>query len=155
MQINDTENGKTIEKINQTESQYYGKTKTKQKTLKKNLTNLQLGIIKKKKGRKVYTIYQHFQPGCRYKINILKYTVFLYNVYSVAPVMSNSFQPHGLQFTRLLCPWNFPGKNNGMGSYFQLQGIFPDSGIESLSLVSLALTSRFSTIVPQKKKKKN
>ena len=40
MQINDTENGKTIEKINQTESQYYGKTKTKQKTLKKNLTNL-------------------------------------------------------------------------------------------------------------------
>jgi len=27
---------------------------------------------------------------------------------------------------RLLCPWNFPGKNPGMGCHFLLQGIFPD-----------------------------
>ena len=26
--------------------------------------------------------------------------------------------------TRLLCPWNFPGKNTGMGCHFLLQGIF-------------------------------
>ena len=25
-------------------------------------------------------------------------------------VMSNSWRPHGLQLTRLLCPWDFPGK---------------------------------------------
>ena len=25
----------------------------------------------------------------------------------------------------LLCPWDFPGKNNGVGSHFLLQGIFP------------------------------
>ena len=25
-------------------------------------------------------------------------------------VMSDSFRPHGLQPTRLLCPWDFPGK---------------------------------------------
>ena len=25
--------------------------------------------------------------------------------------MSDSLWPHGLQLTRLLCPWNFPGKN--------------------------------------------
>ena len=27
--------------------------------------------------------------------------------------------------TRLLCPWNFPGKNTGVSCYFLLQGIFP------------------------------
>ena len=26
---------------------------------------------------------------------------------------------------RLLCPWNFPGKNIGVGFHFHLQGIFP------------------------------
>ena len=30
-------------------------------------------------------------------------------------VMSNSLQPHGLWFTRLLCPWASPGKNTGVG----------------------------------------
>ena len=32
-------------------------------------------------------------------------------------VVSDSLRPHRLQHTRLLCPWNFPGKNNGVGSY--------------------------------------
>ena len=31
---------------------------------------------------------------------------------------------HGLQPTRLLCPRDFPGKNNGVGCHFLLQGIF-------------------------------
>ena len=26
-------------------------------------------------------------------------------------------QPHGLQPTRLLCPWDFPGKNTGVGCH--------------------------------------
>ena len=30
--------------------------------------------------------------------------------------------PHGLQSARLLCPWNFPGKNTGVGFHFLLQG---------------------------------
>ena len=29
-------------------------------------------------------------------------------------VMSNSLRPHGLQPTRLLCPWDFPGKSTGV-----------------------------------------
>ena len=33
-------------------------------------------------------------------------------------------QPHELQPTRLLCPWDFPGKNSGVGCHFLLQGIF-------------------------------
>ena len=40
------------------------------------------------------------------------------------PVTPNSSQPHELKPTRLLCPWNFPGKNTGGGCHFLLQGIF-------------------------------
>ena len=40
-------------------------------------------------------------------------------------VVSNSLRPHGLQPTRLLRLWNFPGKNTGVGCHFLLQGIFP------------------------------
>ena len=44
-------------------------------------------------------------------------------------VTSNPLQPHGLQPTRLLCPWNLPGKNTGVGCHFLLQGIFPTQGL--------------------------
>ena len=30
---------------------------------------------------------------------------------------------------RLLCPWDFPGKNTGVGCHFLLQGIFPTQGL--------------------------
>ena len=43
-------------------------------------------------------------------------------------VMSDCLQPHGLQPTRLLCPWDFPGKSTGVGCYFLLQGIFLTQG---------------------------
>ena len=32
-------------------------------------------------------------------------------------VMSNSSWPHGPQPTRLLCPWDFPGKSTGVGCH--------------------------------------
>ena len=32
-------------------------------------------------------------------------------------VVSNSLQPHGLQPTRLLRPWDFPGKSTGVGCH--------------------------------------
>ena len=32
---------------------------------------------------------------------------------------------HGLQPTRLLSPWDFPGKNTGVSCHFLPQGIFP------------------------------
>ena len=35
------------------------------------------------------------------------------------------FAPHGLQSTRLVCPWDSPGKSTGVGCCFLLQGIFP------------------------------
>ena len=39
-----------------------------------------------------------------------------------------TLQSHGLQSTRLLCPWDFPGKNAGVGCHFLLQGIFLTQG---------------------------
>ena len=44
-------------------------------------------------------------------------------------VMSDSVQSQGLYFARLLCPWDFPGKNTGVGCHFLLQGIFPTQGL--------------------------
>ena len=35
---------------------------------------------------------------------------------------------HGLQPSRLLCPWNSPGKNTKVGCHSLLQEIFPTSG---------------------------
>ena len=43
--------------------------------------------------------------------------------------MSNSLRSHGLQPTRLLCPWDSPGKNTGVGCHFLLQRIFPTQGM--------------------------
>ena len=54
----------------------------------------------------------------------------------VCSVMSDSLQPHGLQPSRLLCPWNFPGKNTGAGCHFLFQGIFLTQG-SNLSLLHL------------------
>ena len=39
----------------------------------------------------------------------------------IASVVSDSVRPHGLQPTRLLRPWDSPGKNTGGGCYFLLQ----------------------------------
>ena len=44
-------------------------------------------------------------------------------------IMSSSLQPQGLQPTRLLCPWDFPAKNPGVGCHFLLQGVFLIQGL--------------------------
>ena len=44
-------------------------------------------------------------------------------------VMSDSLRPHGLQPTRLLRPWDFPGKNTEVGYHFLLQDIFLTQGL--------------------------
>ena len=43
-------------------------------------------------------------------------------------VLSDSSQSHRLQPTRLLCPWDFPDKNTGVGCHFLHQGNFPIQG---------------------------
>ena len=45
--------------------------------------------------------------------------------------LSDSLWPQGLQSTRFFCPWDFRGKNIGVGCHFLLQGIFPTQGSNS------------------------
>ena len=49
-------------------------------------------------------------------------------------VVSDSLQPHGLHPTRLLCPWDSPDKNTGVGCHAFLQGVFLTNSITLLSL---------------------
>ena len=44
-------------------------------------------------------------------------------------VVSDSLRPHGLHPTRLLCPWDSPGKNTGASSHSLLQEIFPTQAL--------------------------
>ena len=44
--------------------------------------------------------------------------------------MSDSLWPHRLWPTRLLCPWDSPGKNVGVGSLSLLQAIFLTQGLD-------------------------
>ena len=43
-------------------------------------------------------------------------------------VRSNSLRPYGPWPTRLLCPWDSPGKNIGIDCHALLQGIFRTQG---------------------------
>ena len=45
-------------------------------------------------------------------------------VCAVASVVTDSLQPYGLSPTRLLCPWDSPGKDTGVGCPDLLQRIF-------------------------------
>ena len=57
-------------------------------------------------------------------------------------VVSDSLQPHGLWSARLLCPWNSPGKNTGVGDHFLLQGTFLTQGLNQVSCIA----GRFFTL---------
>ena len=56
----------------------------------------------------------------------------------VDSVMSDSVRPHRQQPTRLLCPWDSPGKNTGVGCHFLLQ--CRKVKVKSLSRVRLFAT---------------
>ena len=51
----------------------------------------------------------------------------LFHLFSCS-VVSDSFVTPWAVPPRLLCPWNFPGKNTGVGCHFLLQGFFPPQG---------------------------
>ena len=64
-------------------------------------------------------------------------------------VVSHSLQLHGLWPTRFLCPWDFPGKDTGLGCHFLLQRIFPTQG-SNLRLLHLLCwqADSFTTVPP-------
>ena len=58
-------------------------------------------------GSCVWSVF-HAVPPCAYILS--------------CSVVSSSLQPRGLEPTRLLYPWDFPGKNNGVSCHSLLQG---------------------------------
>ena len=66
--------------------------------------------------------------------------------------MSDPLAPYGLQPVRLVCLWDSPGKNTGVGCHSLLQGNLPLPGIEPMSpaladgiylLISFQITLRW------------
>ena len=55
-------------------------------------------------------------------------TLMCMHACSVALVVFHSLRPYGFYPVRLLCPWNSPDKNTGVGCHALLQGIFPTQG---------------------------
>ena len=54
---------------------------------------------------------------------LILFYLFISSVQFCCSVMSDSLQPHGLQPTRLLHPWDFSGKSTGVGCHCLLQGL--------------------------------
>ena len=52
------------------------------------------------------------------------------------------------QPARLLCPWNFPGTNTGVGCHFLFEGIFLTQGLKLASLASSSLAGGSFTTEP-------
>ena len=85
-------------------------------------------------------------PSIQYRASNLDWQLvsqLLKPLLSVASVVSNSLWPHGMRPTRLLYPWDFPGKNTGVGCHFLLQGILLTQGSNPhlLSTVSPVLNT--------------
>ena len=74
------------------------------------------------KGSQIYYYY-----AIMLIIIILLMSLYLVTFLQSSSVSDSSsivpLQSHGLQLTRLLCPWTSPGKNTGVGSHSLLQGI--------------------------------
>jgi len=51
--------------------------------------------------------------------------------------MSDSWQPHGLQPTRLLRPWDFPGRSTGVGCHCLLQTFTLGLGVSLSAFITL------------------
>ena len=64
--------------------------------------------------------------------------------------MSNSLRPHGLQPTRLLHPWDFPGNSTGVGYHcllpsFTLEDRYFEVSIKEIKLKSRQVICQFHT----------
>ena len=85
--------------------------------------------------RKIDVNYEHVKQSqtcltaVRTGYSSVTQTYHLVMCVSAHSVVSNSLRPHGLKPARLLCPWNFPGRNTGVGCHSLLQGIFPTQGL--------------------------
>ena len=67
--------------------------------------------------------------------------------------MSDSLQPCWPQLSRLLCPWDSPGKNTGVGCHALFQGIFLTQGPNPCLLHLLPWQAGYLLLTPPGKPK--
>ena len=80
---------------------------------------------------------RHPPPSCAFMCKSLRPHLSMAVCYAcVCSVVSDSLQPYSLEPARVLCPWDSPGNNTGVGCHFLLQGIFLTQG-SSPSLLHL------------------
>ena len=69
----------------------------------------------------------HFSIGCSHTLSVMEATPEAFHLEMCCCLIAKScltlLQSQGL--LGFLCPWDFPGKNTGMGCHFLFQGIFP------------------------------
>ena len=68
--------------------------------------------------------------------------MFMGRVLCVCSAVPDSLRPHGPWLARLLCPWDSPGKNTGVGCLPLLQGIFSTPGIGKNSITCVPCSGR-------------
>ena len=69
---------------------------------------------------------------CKYihRLYLLTYTyICIYCFCLIAKSCPTLWQSHAQQPTRLLCPWDSPGKNTAVGCHALLKRIFPTQGL--------------------------
>ena len=67
-------------------------------------------------------------------MELLDCIVFLQCAMLSRSVVSYALQPHGLQPAKILCPWDSPGQNAGVGCHALFQCIFPTQGLNPVLL---------------------
>ena len=84
------------------------------------------------RGKEVCPVY-HVGPQIIFQLGDFQELMFSPNFSYLLPLFSPKLclillRCSGLQPANLLCPWDFPGKNNGVGCYALLQEIFLNQG---------------------------
>ena len=120
---------------------------TKQKQTHRHRT---LMVTNGERGRDIrsqgltYTQHNTYKIGKQQAPNIQHRELCCCLVTKLCPTL----RPHGLQPARLLCPWNFPGKNIGSGLPFPSPGDLSDPEIESIPQAPPALAGEFFITEP-------
>ena len=101
-----------------------------------------------------YEVNAHIQPtGFKEKSYIHIYIYMFIHTHTHTHVCMHAksrqscptLWPFGLELSRFLYLWDYPGKNTGVGCHALLQGIFPTQG---LNPCLLCLLHRQATLVP-------
>ena len=83
------------------------------------------GVLHSKGSQRV----RHYWTTAVYFIVFLFYAFYVLLFALVPKSCLTLLQPHRLWPSRLFCPWDFPGKNTGVGCHSLLWGIFLTQGL--------------------------